>query len=337
MTLAREAAEALRAFGVEAAAAPVRLRRGALNRNYRVETTGGRMFLRRHRDGLSLAAVAHEHEIIRWAGERGLPVVMPLPTASGTSVIDVAGARWSLFPWVEGRQLVRGRISLAAAYALGDLNGRVHAVLAGYPAQGEASRITWDTKDSRTALRGLEAAIVAQGGAAEVLDGVRFRLRLLEQAREPGDFDALPIQLCHGDFHDRQVIFGPANEVRALTDWEMAWPLPRAWEVIRSLVFSKLHTGPGLEAYVAGYARHVTAGAEEWALGLELWWQSRIHETWALRRYYLEGDRRVTPFVLDGLRHVRALAEPGYRPRLAARLASAGAGGAQASRPRPPR
>ncbi len=318
------ALDALRAFGVEAARRPVRLQRGSLNQNYRVEVSTGRLFLRRHRPELTRAAIEREHAIVRWVAARGIPAPLPFATPSGETVLQIEGACWALFPWVEGRSVVRGRIPLASARALGDLNGEVHAVLADHPeAPPKEWRITWDTAEAFDTLERLELLVAARGGPDDVLEGIRFRLRLLEsgEARPVEAFREMPVQLVHGDFHDKQVVFGRGSEVRALVDWEMAGWLPRTWEVIRSLVFSKLIDGPGFDAYMEGYAGHVRLSPEECRLGVELWWQTRLHETWALRTYFFENNARVARFVGDGLRHVQWLADPSVRAALAARLA----------------
>ena len=72
---------------------------------------------------------------------------------------------------------------------------------------------------------------------------------------------------------------------------------------------------------MAGYHRHATTSAEEAELGVELWWQSRLHSTWVYRTRFIEHDRRVDRFLTkpEGT-PIDWLATPSVRADLAKRL-----------------
>lgn len=323
MTPADAVSRALAEFGITPGSKPVRLHAGALNRNYRVESPNGELFLRRHREGVGREAVEREHFIVRRASKLGIPVAVPLEVSAAGSIVTVDESEWSLFPWVSGRQLIRGRSSRRDVHALGELLGRIHAAFADEP-YGVPVQLGWDTAASHERLERMARSKLAARQPA-FAEGIRERLRLLEEgnAQPPRAFESLPLQLCHGDFHDKQVIFAPQSpEPLAVTDWEMAAARPRTWELVRSLVFARLDGRRTLDAFCAGYRKHVRIPRDEAEMGVELWWQGRLHETWALEELFLKGNQRVRQFVPDGFRHLHDLSEPSYRERLALAIAN---------------
>ena len=82
----------------------------------------------------------------------------------------------------------------------------------------------------------------------------------------------------------------------AVVDWEIWHTDARAWELIRSLSFSKLLDSPRLEEYLAGYGEHVRLTEDELQLALTLWFQSRLVGLWAWWAYVMEGNERVARF-----------------------------------------
>ena len=122
------------------------------------------------------------------------------------------------------------------------------------------------------------------------------------------------------DFHERQVIWGGDHRIVALVDWELTGSNPRIWELLRSLSFAKLLRAGYLEAYVRGFAENVALTQQECHDGVELWWQTRLHTTWALTEYLIGGNRRVRPFLRDGFETAHRLSDPKYRRDLGGRI-----------------
>lgn len=194
--------------------------------------------------------------------------------------------------------------------------------LAGLPVPAKRRLVTWNTEASAAILERLFALAIAQRHH-ETAKAITRRLRFVNSGlvRTPEEFAGLANQVTHGDYHDRQIVFAPARgEVVALTDWEMTRVLPRAWEVVRCLVFSKLDYGNGLEAFGRGYRQHVQLPREEAEMAVAFWLRTRLHENWALIAYYEEGNRRVAPFIPSGFRHLEELLTPEYRSQVAAAL-----------------
>lgn len=285
-------------FGLWPQSEPEAVSVGTLNWNFSIDTDGGKYFVRRCRDDLETERIKGEHALLRWVDERGIPAPVPEETPDDLSLVHIAGGRWVVFPWIEGEVRARGSLSAAQAQTLGALHGFVQSVLATHPSSaGARATMTWDMGQSVALLAAVAAAAERSGAESWLREGISKQQRMLEEmdVLPPAAFDSLPVQLLHGDFHDGQVIW-QGDAIAALVDWEL-WQLnPRAWELVRSLAFSRLLDTPMLEDYLAGYRHFVRLSEEECRLALRLWWQSRAVGVWAWAAHFLQGNERVKEF-----------------------------------------
>lgn len=297
-------------------------RPGTLNDNYRVSSGTRQFFVRHHRADCDRDQIIAEHALVVWVGERGIPVARPLADREGRTITETADGFWSVFPWIAGRSLVRGRIGASDARALGAMHGRIQTTLAAHPRSGEQQALRWDAADSLSVLRDVEAVAIRAQADPWLLEGLRTQARMLEAdwSRAPSAFGSLPSQLVHGDYHDEQMLFGRRDDIIAVVDWENARVLPRVYEVLRALALSRLTRPPLLEAYLSGYREHVRLSAEECELGVEQWWQTRLHGTWVFTAYFMEQNGRVRPFLADEVRRLAELSDRRRRTDMTRRL-----------------
>ncbi len=321
----------LQPFELSRTGEPSEVEGGSLNDNYRVPTDVGPVFARRNRPDLERGRIEHEHAITRWVADRGAPAIAPRASAEGETIIEVDEQLWALFPWVDGRVPARGQITPGEAEAIGEVHAQIQRLLADHPESEGASikllkeRVDWDTAAALEALAEVEERATEAGASANLLEALTFRRQLLETEppRSFDEFDWLPCQLLHGDFHDQQILLGTGETVAGVVDWEMTQPAARIWELIRSLHYSKLLETDLLEHYLGGYHKHMTLTEDECRFGVEFWWQNRLHGTWVYRAYFLEGNERVTAFFPETDRHLRSFADPRQREEIANRLVAA--------------
>jgi homoserine kinase type II len=296
-----------------------------VNWNFDVRTAGARYFLRCYRQNLETERIAGEHSLIAWAAGKGIPAPVPLNTRSGETIARNGAQRWALFPWMPGACIERGTLSPAQVRALGDLHGRTQAALAAHP-DSAGARLTqrWDKTQSLELLDRLAARAEERGVEGWIVDGIRRQRELLDafEVQRPDYFSSLPCQLLHGDFHDQQVLF-EGDRVTALVDWEIWHTDPRAWELVRSLAFSKVLDSPLLEDYVAGYRDHIHLSEDEVRLTLKLWFQSRLVGLWAWWAYVVEGNDRVKDFFPEAIRDVERVSDHRWTEGIARRLVRA--------------
>src|SRR5262249_30257218 len=158
------------------------------------KTLHGAFVLRRIRNDQPDDRVAIEHATIDWVAARGLPAPAPMtPTCDQARVHDDAlpptcvrvvdassGAteesRWVLFPFTAGSRIPRGMLNAAHAAALGDMHGRLHALLHDHPRSADARfEMTWSVERSATMLERIEEIARSSDASAEALEGIAIQ------------------------------------------------------------------------------------------------------------------------------------------------------------------
>jgi Ser/Thr protein kinase RdoA (MazF antagonist) len=314
-------------YGWTRAGEPSPIPDSVLNHNYRVDTDAGPRFVRVHKKTRTRERIELEHRVIGFAAEQGIPVNPPLPDGRGRTVHSSGGALVAVFPWQEHRTLRRGAIDETGAALLGDVHGRIHAAMAEFDDPALVSGKTgssWDTEEAALALSRVDDLIRYYPAVSEewvrIQAEIRFQLAILEsaEARPDTDFAALPTQPVHGDFHERNVLLAPNGDaVVAVVDWEMASRMPPVFELIRAADFTGVLAEPLMGAYLSAYAANGTVSPADVAQGVEMWWQSCLHDTWAYAARFVQGDDRVTRFLNETGARVRRLASAAYREWLA--------------------
>ncbi len=300
-----------------------------LNENYRVETAEGTWFARfiQRKRTRTRTVVEAEHRAIRYVHSRAVPVALARETPGGETVTSIGGTLVAVFPWIEGRTAERGSISANEARAMGDVHGLTVQALADYHddvlelrAAGETD---WDTSRSIAELSRVDDLIRYYPAPPEdqlaAQASLRVQLAVLEsrEPRPPSDFASIPVQLEHGDFHERNVIFGERDSVAAVVDWERIRVLPRAFQLVRALDFTGLLATGGLENYVRGYCQHVPLQPGEGTMAVEQWWQSVVHNTWTFTEVFIRGNEPVRRFLPEIAPRLERLSDQGFRRRLA--------------------
>jgi homoserine kinase type II len=308
-SLLGEVPAVLRAWSLDGQVEALPVAKGTLNWNFDVKANGERYFLRCCRSNLETERILGEHALVQWIANHDIPAPKPLPTAGGTTLVEHEGNRWALFRWMPGSTIERGRLSPEQARALGEMHGRTQNALASHPeSRGAQISMRWSGQQSLDLLNGLVEVSKERREESWITEGISRQRDLLESidVLAPEHFASLPCQLLHGDFHDQQVLFDH-NRVTAVVDWEVWHSDPRAWELVRSLAFSRILDSPRLEDYLTGYRDHVRLGVDEVHLALKLWFQSRLVGVWAWWAYLMEGNERVKEFfpsMIAELKHV---------------------------------
>ena len=94
--------DVVRRFGLR----PARIRRiprGFVNRVWLVDADQGRYVLKRATPERPTEDLVHEHLLLAHLAAGGWRVPAPIADGSGSSLVEVHGARWWLAPWIPGR------------------------------------------------------------------------------------------------------------------------------------------------------------------------------------------------------------------------------------------
>lgn len=277
-------------------------RRGTMNRTWRVSTADGCFALRRyrHRDR---DRVRREHALLDFVADAGVPAPRPIPLAGGGSVLEADGRLHALFPWMPGRPVGRGNLTLQHLAAAGECLARVQAALATAPAALVRPRPRpRPVEEALAALDRYERTILALSAPEEtdrwLLERLRGRRDWIRERRdsELDRFAALPASPSHGDFHEANLLF-EGDRISAVLDWEKAMLAPPAWDAERFLALVTDYEPAASRAFLAPWlaARPTTteeldavAFARGWIHTLELWLYAGIYD---------DGDDRLRRFV----------------------------------------
>lgn len=314
---------ALARHGLARRGDPHFLPNSVLNQNFRVETADGDVVVRIHRQKQGRDALELELRAIEFAAQHAIPVRRPLAASDGRYFHSIGGRFASVYPWLDASDAHRGTLTPAQSSAMGEMHGRIHAGFAGFSDSAiPPHNVNWDTEQSIADLSRVDDLIRYYPAPGDELlsiqDGLRFKLDLLESgaARPRRDFDALPAQPIHGDYHDGNVLFAGDNAILAVIDWELVRISPPVLELLRSVTFSELLEPRFLEEYLRGYSRHRRLSGEECRLGVEAFWQYRLHSTWIYNQRFIQGVRAVDSFFAPEDATLRQLADPAFRERI---------------------
>ncbi len=320
MTVTPALAAALAAFGIDSRAEPQPVDNSVLNVNYRVETPAGPVFVRSHRAGRPLDRLLREQAGAAWAASRGLPVAGPLQTPGGDAIVEIEGQYWSAYRWVEGSTYRRGSITANQANRLGQAHGRCHVALRDYPGADflpKNSELTWSTEAALSALAGIEPEVQQRGTEQERRWHARQQQLLRSGAALPSDrFAWLPLAASHGDFHERNVMFDDAGQLAAVVDWERFCLQPPAFEVLRAVSFMLILDEEPLTAYLQGFREHAALDRATIPAAIDAWWQSSMHNTWAFRDTFRDGNTTSRQFLPEEERRSLQFNDGDFRGRL---------------------
>jgi Ser/Thr protein kinase RdoA (MazF antagonist) len=280
---------------------------GLNNVNRGVRTGAGEYVLREY-ESLSYrdpASIEYEQAVLTWlAGQRlSFAVPVPLPMRDGRPTLQGPNGRLGLAPKLPGVPLMleyrAGRLSgPAASELLGAATGELQAAMArhaptdrpGRPLYAELFAFCRPRLDALT-LRPEHVGLQPAADAA-LFGWLRAESAKLQPFVE-GPYRALPVQLCHNDVTQNNVLVEDGT-VTAVLDFEYVTTVPRALDFVTGLRMAMPYwqsPAPWAEAraYCRGFGRHVTLTEPEIAaipdlLRLRsaitaLWWIGRAGAT----------------------------------------------------------
>jgi homoserine kinase type II len=188
--------------------------KGVENTNIMVSGGGGRWVLRLYRSS-SFAGARREADILHHLRARGFPVPEVVPDCYGDHITNVAGYPAALLSFLPGEDLEAGTISLALAYEIGGLIGRVDLELAKLPAVESGPAPPHELTSLETTKRRLNEC-----DDQESIPWALVRTRLHDLESEVHAWRGLPRQLIHGDVSGQNLLAdGGRGQVTGLLDF----------------------------------------------------------------------------------------------------------------------
>lgn len=279
---------------------------GFLSENYVLTDGSAKYFLKRHRhtdknqvDGVCLAE--------QFFAEGGVSVVLPILTEQGECFFDYESGFYSLYPFVDGHHIERGKLTEQAAISL----GRTLAVL---HKRGKESTLkiseqfnAWDTDKFLSRVAAIETEVNKEQPLSElgpmVLESLRLKKRAV--AEERVSFNQLGLSndhLVHGDYFCDNVFFGKNDDVSYVFDFEKTQYAPPMYELFRSMFvsFLSIPNQENLELakkYIDAYLETYPFPKEVVKNSLVAAYQKQIHSLWIEEEHYLKNSTRPDPLL----------------------------------------
>jgi Ser/Thr protein kinase RdoA (MazF antagonist) len=276
---------------------------GAINQTELVETDGGRFALREYRATRSREGVAREHALIAFAAGAGVPAPRPLPLPGGGTLAERDGRLYALFEWAPGGQRRRADLGAADATTFGRALAHLQRRLAPHPVDALPDTVPLVPPDRAATIAQLDRLerMMRARPRPDALD--RHLLRHLDGRRRwlataplpVLEVAALPAQTLHGDFQESN-LFVTGGRVTAIIDWDQAHAGPRGWEVVRAMHLMWGFDPTLSEVFWRAYARELPMPLDELDAVGAAYAELRVHDLWAYRSIYDEGDDRVRRF-----------------------------------------
>jgi len=176
-----------------------------INRVYELETVSGeRIIAKFYRPGRwKKEALQDEHEFVLDCAAEEIPVVAPLKLANGSTIENVDGILYSVFPKKSGREMAL--CDDEGWRRLGSLVGRIHS--AGLERDAE-HRLKMHPETTTLP----EIKLLLEGGFMSPHQSARFKEvthRIVEIALR--EFDGIELQRIHGDCHRGNILERPGE------------------------------------------------------------------------------------------------------------------------------
>ena len=193
-----------------------------------------------HVIGMQSAAMRH-------ASEAGLPVPLLVPTTDGSTHPVEHGRVMRLLTWISGDLLRAHWPDAAGLDALGERLATLNAALASFEHPAAHRTFAWDIRAIGDLRELLDLAPTPT--VATVIDEVEAALP---------EYEALPAQVVHGDFHPGNIVVDPQGEVTGILDFGDTLNAPRVLDLAISASYFVPREGDAaatVAPFIAGWER----------------------------------------------------------------------------------
>jgi Ser/Thr protein kinase RdoA (MazF antagonist) len=306
---------------------------GVSDENYKVETTQGVYFLKKHRPSAT-ARIESIERLEKLFSAAGLPVILPLAAVDHSLHHIYDGYSYVLYPFVTGKVLAEREAPVAALENMAEHLAGMH-LLSKDGITGTYSDVSRFFLPSKSAdlLKQTDKLLaqISEMGAPTDYDRLAAQGLLLKKDlinRHAAEIDAFSfgrLHLCHGDYHPQNLFFSQANKISAIFDFDMAGPQPREYELARAIMitcFDNIYSDDGFQrsaVFIKKYHDIYPFTKEDFQHGLEAFYLKTLG-VWRERAHYWDGNTRTDYYYALSLDSTRYLAK--HRHELADKLYS---------------
>jgi Ser/Thr protein kinase RdoA (MazF antagonist) len=279
-----------------------KVRKGFLSENYVLTDGSRRYFLKKYlytREG----KIKEIHQAKKFFAEGQIPVILPFIAEDDASFFNLRGRFYALFPFVEGKEYLRGTLTQKATESLGAMLGRIHS-------RGKESHIAaektfkpWNKGETLQQLEQIFERIQSVKNQSDfdqlALDSLNMKRNVIESNQIIYNSQSLPSDhLIHGDYMAENVFFNEKDEVSFVFDWEKIQYAPRTFELFRSLFVTFINEAEGVldlkksKQYVDSYRASYSVSPQELQQGFDAAYLRSMLSLWVEGEHYLQNNFR---------------------------------------------
>lgn len=225
---------------------------GTAGRTWKVAAPTGQFLLRLRGIRTSTQSrLVYDHGLRAHLMARGIPTVLPIPTRSGGTWLQVDGRVYELYPFVCGEPFTPGdeRAVASAAQALARFHqaavdyrpsaGDSHELVDQYSILGFANEVSDRVHDPRLMLANLRAlrALAPNADDQRLMDRCLSRIAYLIRTYSGAPYRRLAGWVVHGDFTPANLLFSPDGEVVGIFDFDWALTGARCQDIAEAMYF----------------------------------------------------------------------------------------------------
>lgn len=298
------------------------IQNGVSSKNWKVETSEGYFFLKKH-SVLGAKRIDSIEKVENFFSSHGIPIVLPVETKEGGFHVVYKGDMYVLYPFIVGRNVEIGKLSEKISANMGEMLARIHLLTKEGIREVYADVSTYFTP--RLPEEQIEEinrflSKIPQGRSKTEYDyvaeeGLRLKKNMvLRYATEIRQLSSEKFNLGHGDYHPLNVFFTEDGDISAIFDLDMAGPMPRVYELVRSIMISCFERGYAEErfsqavAFVRAYFKKYPFKKEDFRKAMRRYFFKTL-SVWREQAHYEEGDFRTDakyPLSLGNITYLEA-------------------------------
>lgn len=303
-----------------------RLDKGYLSLNYRVDAGTETYFLKRYRFSRE-QLVADVHSAIAQFRAADIPAIAPIQTRTGHTYFTWAEGYYTLFPYINGRQLSRGDFTVSALHGAGHMLASIHHAgksirLSGAAKTYQGPKFAQFAQDATQILNVIERKRILDEFDELAAATIQLQLELVRTFDPDGAAFHLPLEhTLHGDYHEGNLFFDADDRVDHVFDWEKVGLGLRALELVRTMQFICFQEAKGFRpAYeeanfaraahlIQGYHAAYPLSTSTLEAALRARYAGQVCGLWVETEHYLNHNTRVDLFLRPKYEYLRYMSQ----------------------------
>lgn len=276
--------------------------KGFASENYKIITTDGIFFLKKHR-GSGAKRIDSIEQAEQCFANGGIPVVLPIKNKNAKLYSVINGSIYVLYPFVSGKQYISGNIPLEMASKMGSVLAQAHLVTVdGFTGTyNEDPNFSLRPKDDALSrMDKIISSIPKKTGFDEIaIRELKLKKALLQNAGATIEsIDRASRNICLGDYYPDNVFFDQDGNIAHIFDLDMAGPGPRIVELVRSALLTccwYVYTPENIQktkAFIYEYYKMYPFTEQELRDAIEFYFLKATRSIWREKLRYSENDFR---------------------------------------------